>query len=141
MQLDYMVLADYVRQDAGVTHIMGAGIDTIHAVHVPAVHPLGIALRISFDAADPVGQEHHVRISFVGPEQLVLTVEAPFSTPPHPPGVPEHWRTGLGVAIQLAVPLPEYGDYACELMIDDGAEIDARSIDFRVIPPPTQPRA
>ena len=26
--LEYLVLADYVRQDAGATHIMGAGIDT-----------------------------------------------------------------------------------------------------------------
>lgn len=136
MQLDYMVLADYVRQDGGVIHIMGAGIDTVQVAHVPAVQPLGVALRISFDAADPVGQKHRVRVSFVGPERPVLWAEAPFSTPPHPPDVPEHWRTSLGVAIQIPVPLPEYGDYACELAIDNGAEIDPRSIDFRVIPRP-----
>jgi hypothetical protein len=141
MQLDYMVLADYVRQDGGVIHILGAGIDTILAARVPAIQPLGIALRISFDAADPIGQQHHVKVSFVGPEKPVLTVEAPFSRPPQPPDVPEHWRTGLGVALQIPVPLPEYGDYACELVIDDGTEIDARSIDFRVIPPPVKPES
>jgi hypothetical protein len=27
-QMEYLVLADYVRQDAVATHIMGAGIDT-----------------------------------------------------------------------------------------------------------------
>ena len=136
MQLDYMVLADYVRQDGGVVHIMGAGIDTVQVAHVPAVQPLGVALRISFDAADPVGQEHRVRVSFVGPEKPVLWAEAPFRTPPPPPDVPAHWRTGLGVAIQIPVPLPAYGDYACELAIDDGADLDPRSIDFRVIPRP-----
>lgn len=141
MQLDYMVLADYVRQDGGVINIMGAGIDTIQVARVPAVQPFGVALRLSFDVADPVGQEHHVRVSFAGPERSVLTIEAPFSRPPQPPGVPGHWRTGLGIALQLAVPLPDYGDYACELVIDDGAEIDARSIDFRVIARPIPPSA
>ena len=76
MQLDYMVLADYVRQDGGVIHILGAGIDTIVAARVPAIQPLGIALRISFDAADPIGQAHHVKVSFIG-QKPVLTVEAP----------------------------------------------------------------
>ena len=138
MQLDYMVLADYVRQDSGVVHIMGAGIDTIQAPHLPAVQQLGVALRISFDAADQVGQQHRVKLSFVGPQHSVLTAEAVLVTPPHPPEVPEHWRIGLGVALQMPVPLPAYGDYTCELAIDDGSEIDPRSIDFRVIPTPGQ---
>ena len=30
-ELDYMVLADYVRQDGGSIHIMGAGVDTVAA--------------------------------------------------------------------------------------------------------------
>ena len=36
-ELDYMVLADYVRQDNGVIHIMGAGMDTIATSAVPTV--------------------------------------------------------------------------------------------------------
>lgn len=38
-ELDYMVLADYVRQDGGVVHIMGAGVDTVFASAVPTVQP------------------------------------------------------------------------------------------------------
>lgn len=30
-ELDYMLLADYVRQDGGVVHVMGAGVDTVTA--------------------------------------------------------------------------------------------------------------
>jgi Family of unknown function (DUF6941) len=134
MQLDYMVLADYVRQDNGVVHIIGAGIDTIQAPRLPSVQQLGVALRISFDAADQVGEEHRIKLSFVGPEHPVLTAEAILITPPHPPEVPEHWRIGVGVALQMAVPLSSYGDYTCEVAIDDGNEVDPRSFDFRVIP-------
>jgi hypothetical protein len=136
MQLDYMVLADYVRQDGGVVHILGAGIDTIAALQVPTVHQLGIALRFSFDAADQVGQQHDFTISFVGPEQRVVDVRGEFVTPPPAPGVPGHWRTGLGVALQVPVPLPAYGDYTCELAVDDDGTIEPHSIDFRVIPRP-----
>jgi hypothetical protein len=133
-QLDYMVLADYVRQDAGVIHIMGAGVDTITHPVVPAVQPLGVALRISFDTTEQAGEEHRLTVTFVGPDQPVLGVSARFSTPPRPPGVPEHWRGALGIALQMPVPLPRYGDYSCELEIDDGAI--TKSIDFRVVPPP-----
>lgn len=120
-RLDYLVLADYVRQDNAVTHIMGAGIDTIALPVLPAVQPLGVAMRISFDTTEPVGEEHHLTVSFVGPDQPVMITRAAFVTPPHPPGVPEHWRPGSGLVLQLMVPLPSYGDYSCEVDIDDGA--------------------
>jgi hypothetical protein len=132
-QLDYMVLADYVRQDNGVIHIMGAGVDTITTPVTPFVQPLGVALRISFGTTEQAGEEHQLTVTFSGPDQPILSASARFSTPPRPPGVPEHWRTAAGVALQIAVPLPSHGDYSCEVNIDDGAI--SNSIDFRVIEP------
>jgi hypothetical protein len=135
-ELDYWVLADYVRQDGGVIHIMGAGIDTVTAPAVPTVQPFGIAMRISFDTTEEPDEPHHLTVSFIGPDHPVLDARAVFFTPPRMPGVPEHWRTALGVALQLAVPLPQYGDYSCELDINDGAI--TRSYELRVIRPGTQ---
>jgi len=135
-QLDYMVLADYVRQDGGFVHIMGAGVDTVTAPAVPAVQPFGVALRISFGTTEQPGEEHHLMVSFIGPDKRVLDANATFNTPPRTPGVPEHWRTGLGVVLQIPVPLPQYGDYSCELNIDDGTII--KSYEFRVIRPGIQ---
>jgi hypothetical protein len=135
-ELDYMVLADYVRQDGGVIHIMGAGIDTVTTLAVPTVQPFGVALRISFGTTEPPREEHHLTLSFIGPDNRVLDANVTFVTPPRPPGVPEHWRTGLGVAVQIAVPLPQYGDYSCELDIDDGAI--TKSYEFRVVRPGAQ---
>jgi hypothetical protein len=132
-ELDYMVLADYVRQDSGVVHIMGAGVDTVYAPAVPTVQPFGVALRISFGTTEEPGEEHHLTVSFLGPDSPVLNASATFATPPRPPNVPEHWRTALGVAVQIAVPLPQYGDYSCQLTIDDGAI--AKAYEFRVIRP------
>jgi hypothetical protein len=132
MRLDYMVLADYVRQDGGSIHIMGAGVDTVATPAVPTIQPFGIALRFTFDDADTVGELHHITVSFIGPDQRVLDAKGQFLTPPPMPGVPVHWRTTAGVALQIpAVPLPSFGDYSCELDIDDGTII--RSYDFRVV--------
>lgn len=130
-ELDYMVLADYVRQDYGVMHIMGAGVDTVGTPAVPIVQPFGVALRVSFGTTEEPGEEHRLTVSFIGPDSPVLTANAAFITPPRAPGVPEHWRTGLNVALQFPVPLPQFGDYSCELSIDDGAI--TKSFEFRVI--------
>jgi len=136
-ELDYMVLADYVRQDGGVIHIMGAGVDTVYAPVVPTVQPFGVALRISFDTTEEPGEEHHLTVTFIGPDSPILDASASFRTPQRPPDVPEHWRTGLGVAMQIAVPLPQFGDYSCELVVDDDGSI-AKAYEFRVIPPGAQ---
>jgi hypothetical protein len=138
LELEYMVLADYVRQDGGVIHIMGAGVDTVWAPAVPTLQPFGIALRISFAPTEPVGEPHRLAVSFVGPDQRVLDAQASFLTPAPPEGVPEHWRTGMGVALQIAVPLPAYGDYSCELDIDDGAI--TKAFEFRVVPRQSPPQ-
>jgi hypothetical protein len=131
-----MVLADYVRQDSGVIHIMGAGVDTVLALAVPAVQPFGVALRISFGTTEEPGVAHELVVSFVGPDRRLVDTSASFATPPRPPGVPDHWKTGIGIAIQVAVPLPVYGDYSCELAIDGGAI--TKAYDFRVVRPGAQ---
>lgn len=138
MQLDYMVLADYVRQDGGVLHILGAGIDTIAVVRVPHVQPLGIALRISFDAGDPVGEQHQVKVTFMAADQIILIAQATFARPAPPEGIPVHWRTGAGVALQIPVLLPSEGDYTCEVVIDEAAVVEPKSTDFRVITRPAE---
>jgi hypothetical protein len=130
-ELDYMVLADYVRQDAGTTHIMGAGIDTITSARVPAEVPVGIALRVTFDSLDEIGAQDQLTLIFQGADERLMQMAAPFVTPPPPPGVPEHWKTGVGMALRILLPVPSYGDYSLELLIDDEP---VKSIDLRAMP-------
>ena len=122
-ELDYVVLADYVRSDGGTIHIMAAGIDTFSVPQVPAVVMAGIAARIKFDSADEVGAAHRVRLAFQGPDGPVLDISQRIITPPRPLGVPEHWKTAVGLAYpHLRLPLPSYGDYSLELILDENAD-------------------
>lgn len=135
-ELEYLVLADYVRQDAGVTHIMGAGIDTfnIPAFQLPAAIPVGLVARITFSVRDEVGAEHEVSLLFQGPGGDLLGASQRFPTPPPAPGVPEHWRTAVSLVMRLALPFPSHGDYRLRVTLDDDPRL-SRSLDVRAIDP------
>jgi hypothetical protein len=134
--LDYVVLADYVRQDGGTVHIMAAGLDTfsIPVTALPASVPVGVATRIMFSSRDQVGETHSFSLEFSGPGGVLLTVSQRFQRPPPVAGVPEHWRTALQIAVRLGLPFPAHGDYALQVMLDDDPRL-SRRLDLRVIEP------
>jgi hypothetical protein len=139
--LEYVVLADYVRQDGGTVHIMAAGIDTftIPADRLPAAVPVGLVARIAFSIRDRVGEEHDINLTFslVGEEdgeEALLTANQRIATPPRMPGVPDHWRTGANVISRFALPIPRHGNYRLRLEIDDDPRL-SRMIDLRAIAP------
>jgi hypothetical protein len=134
LELDYVVLADYVRQDGGVTNIMAAGIDTFGISQVPAAIPVGIAARVYFSSDEEAGAQHLVNLTFQGEDGPVLEINSHFLVPAKPSGVPEHWRTSLNLVFRIALPFPGYGDYSLELIIDGDRNL-AKSIDVRAIRP------
>jgi hypothetical protein len=121
-----------MRQDSGVIHIMAAGIDTIAVSSVPWVQPLGVALHLSFSPTEKPGKPHTLTVSTTGPDGYVLDSSAEFATPARLQGMPEDWRTALGIALPALVPLRSYGTYSRELDIDGGAITS--SIGLRVAP-------
>lgn len=133
LELDYLVLADYVRGDSGVLHIMGAGIDTVIAPSVPTAHAVGIAARIKFDATEEPGTPHKLSITFQGDDEVLASVHGTFMTPPPVGGTPVHWKTNVNLAMRATLPLPRYGDYSLDVVLDNHR---VKSIDLRVIAPP-----
>lgn len=134
-KLDFMLLADYVRQDSdGAVHIMNAGFDTITPPQVPWAHAAHIAIKLSFGTEDVPGTPHTLRLILNGDDRQLAAVGASMISPPPPDGVPVHWRTKVLLNLSLMLPLPAYGDYALELVIDE--EPVGESLNFRVVRPP-----
>jgi len=137
-QMEYLVLAEYIRQDAGVTHIMAVGIDTftIPADRLPARVGLSALARVSFDLTDQTGVEHDVSLIFRGAEGVeLLRLTQRIPTPPPQPGVPRHWRTGAHLIFRFALPIPSHGnDYRLEVIMDDDPRL-SRSLDVRAVAP------
>lgn len=137
-EIDYALLAEYVREDNGMVHIMGAGLDTVtlpeHAL--PLTVPIGIAARVSFDSQDPVGADHQLTFAFKGPEdEEVLTVGHRFQTPALPSGVPRYWRMGVGVVLRLGLLFSRLGGYTLQVSLDDDPRL-SRTLFIRAVTPP-----
>jgi hypothetical protein len=137
-ELEYILLGDYVRQDAGATHIMGAGIDTFYVPEgrLPTVVPVGIVARITFSSRDEAGADHDIRLVFQRPGEDLLTISQRFQTPAPAPGVPEHWRTALTLTFRIGLPIPGHGDdYRLWVSVNDDP-LQARFLDVRAVAPP-----
>ncbi len=120
-----------------MTHIMGAGLDTINvpADQLPVAVQVGLVARITFSSRDQVGADHELRIDFTGPPGILLTATQEFQTPPQAPGVPEHWRTAVSSVVRLPLPIPIHGDYRLQATLDDDP-LMLRYVDVRAIEPP-----
>ena len=137
-QIEYLVLAEYIRQDGGMTHIMAAGIDTVTVPEdrLPARAAVGVLGRVSFDLTDEIGAEHEVSLIWRGPEGAeLLRLSQRLETPSPPPGVPSHWRTSTWLIFRLALFFPSHGnDYRLEVVMDDDPRL-SRSLDVRAVAP------
>lgn len=122
-ELDFMVIADYVRADAGVLHMVGAGFDTVQLPTVPGALRAGIGLRILLDVAE-AREPHPFTLIFQNADGARLAevtgVVGPVAAdaPPPPPGRPY----GVVLALNTLLPVPAFGDYSLDLILDDRPE-------------------
>ncbi|HEX5496109.1 MAG TPA: hypothetical protein VFX70_16190 [Mycobacteriales bacterium] len=131
-EVDFMVVCDYVRADAGGMHMIAAGVDRIQPSSVPYVQNLGVATRLALTRAE-CDVPHHIRLIFQDQDgKRILDVTATIA-PKYPDDLPVGWRVKAGVALNVGVPLPDYGLYAFELLVDGQSR---KSIEMVVAPPP-----
>ncbi len=138
-ELDFMVTADYVRAEGGMLHMIAAGVNTLLVPSLPAARPLGVGLRLLVDVAE-ARQPHRIELIFQDADGHRLTEVAgtigPIGTdqPLPPPGRPY----GVPVAFNLMLPVPVYGDYSLELIIDGQP---MKSITLTAVDPRNMPGA
>jgi hypothetical protein len=130
--VDYALLAEYVRPDQGIAHVIGAGIDTVHAPQVPTGHNIGLLARFTF-TRNECGRPHRIEIIFQDADgQRLAKIDASI-TPQYPEDIPVGWPVGVLAGFNLGLPLPGYGIYSFEILVNDTSH---KSIDFRVARPP-----
>jgi hypothetical protein len=133
-ELDYALISDYVRAEGALAHVIGAGIDTIYAPQVPAGQNIGLLIRLTF-ARSECGRAHRVEVFFQDEDGQRLAELNGTVTPEwidDPPG----GRVGLGLTFNIGVPLPQYGNYSFELLVNDTL---MKSIPLRVVLPRESP--
>lgn len=132
-RLDYAFLCDFVRaEESGVAHVISAGVDTVYAPQVPTGHNLGLLLRITFTQGE-CGRPHRVELFFRTTDGEDLAKVEGVVVPQWQDNLPPGWPVGAHLGLNFGVPLPAYGEYAFEIMIDDNS---AKSLNLRVVQPP-----
>jgi len=128
-ELDFALLADYVRADGGVAHVIAGGIDTINAPAVPTGQNLGLLFRIVF-TRNECGRPHRLEVFFQDEDGTRLAAISSEITPRWAEGQPAHWGTGVIGGFNFLVPLPRYGIYSFELMMNDN---NLKTLHLRVV--------
>lgn len=117
-ELDFAILADYVRAERGIGHLVAGGIDTIWLDQVPGGQNMGLLLRIDFKRSE-CGRPHRVEI-FVQDEDGERLVQVVGTlTPEWDDSLPVTWRAKALIAFNFGVPLARFGIYDIEIVIDD----------------------
>jgi hypothetical protein len=115
--LDFMVVADYVRPENGVLHMIAAGIDTIYAGAVPSARQVGLGLRLLLTPAE-AQYEHPVELIFQDPDgRRIAQLRALLSPQPLAPAAKAGRKLGVVIAFNITLPLPGYGDFSFELLV------------------------
>jgi hypothetical protein len=129
-EVDFMILCDYVRVQDGLFHMIGGSIDRLYTPAVPSAHNVGIAIKIALTRAE-CDYEHRVDLIFQGQDgQRYPTVNGKFRVK-YDESLPPGWPAYGAIPFNLALPLPAYGIYSLELLIDGQAR---KSISVQVIP-------
>lgn len=116
--LDYALLCDYVRAEAGLAHVIAAGIDTIWKDEVPSGQNLGLLMRVGF-ARSECGRPHRIEIIVQGEDGDRLAQLSAVVEPEWLEGLPASWTSGALTGINIGVPLPRFGLYSVEILVND----------------------
>ena len=131
-ELDLALIADYVHAEGGVAYVMRGCIDTVTAPEVPTGRNIGFLFRVTF-ARNECGRPHRLEVLFQGEDGERLTHVQTVVTPEWDDTLPAHWRVKLLGGLNFGVPLPQYGLYSFDVMINDSQE---KAIELRVVQPP-----
>lgn len=117
-ELDFMIISDYVRAENGVLHMIAGGFDTISATDVPAVRNIGIGLSLKLPRTE-ITEHHTLRLIFHGTDGArIAEVGADLPARSEEPNVPSGQKVGVVAALNMSLPLPAYGNYSLELLVD-----------------------
>jgi hypothetical protein len=133
-ELDYAFLAEYVHTEGGVAHVLSAGVDTIVTADTPTGQNIGLVFRLGFTRQE-CGRAHRVEIVFQDEDGVRLAQISTVVTPQWTEGLPVHWRQGVPGGLNFGIPLPRYGLYSFQVMVNDE---NRKTLHLRVIEP-TEP--
>ncbi|AWK10951.1 hypothetical protein SSP531S_29430 [Streptomyces spongiicola] len=132
-RLQYVVLAEYARVDAGgLLTVAGAGFDRIVVNALPGQVPLACAMRVLL--AEPE-KDARLAVALRPPSGVGLRLETVLTPPPEAKS--HEGLIGVAFAATFGLPVSSPGTYVLEVSVDD-APAERISFEVEVQRPPGQ---
>ena len=130
-ELDFALLAEHVRMDQGVAHILGGGWDGLVISELPTTVNVSLLAKIGFHRAE-CGRPHRVEVLFQDEDggrlvHFTITLEPEWTD-----GYPLTWKSGEQFKLGFPLSFSRYGLYDCLILLNDSL---LKTIPFIVKPP------
>ena len=132
--LDFAFLCDHARGEEGIFHAIAGAIDTVYAPQVPSGRNVGLVARFTF-TRNECGRPHRIEIIVQDTDGKQITKIGGTLEPALVKDQPIGWDTGVLFAVNFGLPLPAYGVYSIEILLNDSS---VKSINLRVVQPPAE---
>lgn len=130
-ELEYAILCDYARVDAGIAHIIAANINRVAVPQIPAGQNFGLVIAIIFER-DEIGRDFPFKVSFhVASGSTLIEIDGQV-TGPDPGDQPEEWPIRYVFVMPVGVILPQHGEYAFDIAIEGDVR---KTLNLMVVPP------
>ncbi|MET7287577.1 hypothetical protein [Streptomyces sp. NPDC005573] len=132
-RLQYVVLAEYARVDAGgLLTIAGAGFDRISVNTLPSQIPLACAMRVLLPESE---KDARLSVALRPPSGVGLRMESVLTPPAE--AKPHDGVVGVAFAATFGLPVSSTGTYVFEVSVND-APAERISFEVEVPQPPGQ---
>lgn len=126
MKLDWLGLANYAEDRAGLLYVMGGGWDTIHVGAPVQGMPEGVftviqgylVIRLLFHPTE-TDREHTFRVTVMDADGAQLGAIDGGMRVDRSSGLPANWDQNVNIVLPLSgFPLPREGNYVINLQVD-----------------------
>ncbi len=129
-EADFVILCQAAVAQGNLISLLGGPIDTLEIDHVPAQVPLTVVARFLWTAGE-MGREHRGEILYIGEDGERLMSAEFLVQPGRPPDLPPGWKAGSNLVLTFPVPVPRFGLYSFEVIVDDKS---LKTLPFRAKP-------
>ncbi len=127
--LDFALIAEYVKLEQGLAHVVAGGMDTIRTTDMPIGHNIGLLLRISFDRFE-CNRPHRVEVIVQDEDGGRLVGLTATGKPLWRNEWPVTWKSSQAFAFNLSLPLKRPGVHEFKILVNDSL---MKTIPFLVI--------
>lgn len=130
-EVDFAILCRAADVHDNLISLLSGPIDTVELARTPTSVPLTLVVRFLWTSGE-LGRAHRGEIIFQAEDGERLMSADFILEPSRPSELPLGWKAGTNLVLSFPLPIPSFGLYSFELLVDDK---HVKTLPFRARPP------